>query len=58
MAKRRRCRDKLPHHEHEWGQGANGRKTYVALQASGFAGIQAKVPQYWCPGVTAMKEQE
>lgn len=54
MAKRRRCKDKLPHPEHEWGAQTDGHSNGQTLAIATIylaAGRVRKVAQtYWCPG--------
>lgn len=62
MAKRRRCKDKLPHHEHEWGQQMD---TAASVKSGVFSvvdyggGRLRHIPQtFWCPGRSESDEEK
>lgn len=58
MAKRRRCKDKLAHHEHEWNSDPSGMKSAIVLTGPG-GRPRAVLQNYWCPGIKpAEKEQK
>jgi hypothetical protein len=62
VAKRRRCKDKLPHHEHEWGQQSDVQsnvKSGIFSVVDYGGGRLRHVPQtFWCPGIETTEEKQ
>lgn len=57
MPKRRRCKDRLPHHEHEWGGDLDGKRNFITTPGRSNRSRTVSTT-YWCPGRRKEDDQD